>query len=144
MTSTRWSYGPDGLRERPVATWSDSRLLPRWSDLQPLLIRSAGVVGIIATIVAVASSDMLELGGEEPKVVAAVDPATASTTIAPAPELQVEALAPVSEAPVSDPDVAVASTAAECAIRTGDSARTGDLTRTGRRAAADCGRVGAG
>ena len=144
MTSTRWSYGPDGLRERPVATWSDSRLLPRWSDLQPGLIRSAGVVGIIATIVAVASSDMLELGGEEPKVVAAVDPATASTTIAPAPELQVEALAPVSEAPASDPDIAVASTAAEAPSEPVIAPEPATSSRTGRRAAADCGRVGAG
>ncbi len=64
--STRWSYGPDGLRERPVTRWSDAELLPRWRDLQPLLIRSAGVVGLVATILAVVSSDALRFGADAP------------------------------------------------------------------------------
>ena len=59
--SSRWSYGPDGLRERPAARWSDSAL-PAWRELQPLLIRSAGVVGVVATIIAVVSSDAFHIG----------------------------------------------------------------------------------
>lgn len=65
--SSRWSYGPEGLRERPATTrWSDAELLPSWRDLQPLLIRSAGVVGIVATVLAVVSSDALRFGSEAP------------------------------------------------------------------------------
>ena len=84
MVSSRWSYGPDGLRERPVAP---SPLLPRWRDLQPLLLRSAGVVGLVATIMAVVSSDALHLGAEEPAVLAAIEP-VAPPVVAPAAELR--------------------------------------------------------
>jgi hypothetical protein len=60
--SSRWSYGPEGLRERPATRWSEAELWPRWRELQPLLIRSAGVVGLVAIIMAVASSDAFRLG----------------------------------------------------------------------------------
>ena len=83
MVSSRWSYGPDGLRERPVA---HSPLLPRWRDLQPLLLRSAGVVGLVATIMAVVSSDALHLGAEEPAALAAVEP-VAPPVVVPSAEL---------------------------------------------------------
>src|SRR6266508_653382 len=66
VVSSRWSYGPEGLRERPATRWSDADLLPRWRELQPILIRSAGVVGIVATIMAVVSSDGLRLCGGIP------------------------------------------------------------------------------
>jgi hypothetical protein len=66
--SSRWSYGPEGLRERPATRWSDADLLPRWRELQPILIRSAGVVGIVATVMAVVSSDGLRFGGGIPLI----------------------------------------------------------------------------
>lgn len=65
MVSTRWSYGPDGLRERPIEQRrAVVEYLPRWRELQPILLRSAGIVGLVATIMAVVSSDALHLGGE--------------------------------------------------------------------------------
>jgi hypothetical protein len=71
VVSSRWSYGPDGLREREV---EHAPLWPRWRELQPVLLRSAGIVGLVATIMAVVSSDALRLGGsEEPSALAAVD-----------------------------------------------------------------------
>ena len=65
VVSTRWSYGPDGLRERPVERRrSVGEYLPPWRELQPILLRSAGVVGLVATIMAVVSSDAFHFGGE--------------------------------------------------------------------------------
>jgi len=43
---------------------SAEAFVPRWRDLQPLLIRSAGVVGIAALIMAVVSSDALRFEPE--------------------------------------------------------------------------------
>ena len=63
-----------------------SPLLPRWRDLQPLLLRSAGVVGLVATIMAVVSSDALHLGAEEPAALAAVEP-VAPPVVVPSAEL---------------------------------------------------------
>lgn len=55
--SSRWSYGPEGLREVQVQSrWNAERFLPRWRDLQPLLLRSAGAVGLAGVIVAVVAS----------------------------------------------------------------------------------------
>ena len=96
MVSSRWSYGPDGLRERPVV---QKALLPRWRDLQPILLRSAGVVGLVATIMAVVSSDGLHLGSEDPAAMAAVEPA------AP-PEAALAAVLPAA------PEIAIATPAA--------------------------------
>ena len=59
-----------------------SPLLPRWRDLQPLLLRSAGVVGLVATIMAVVSSDALHLGSEDPTALAAVEPAAPPVVVA--------------------------------------------------------------
>ena len=85
MVSSRWSYGPDGLREREV---EHKPLWPRWRDLQPFLLRSAGIVGLVATIMAVVSSDALHLGGgEEPSALAAIDPGDPPVVVQ-APELQ--------------------------------------------------------
>ena len=101
MVSSRWSYGPDGLREREVV---HQPLLPRWRDVRPFLLRSAGVVGLVATIMAVVSSDALHLRGEEPTALAAVDPID-PPIVAPASELQpAEAAAP--EAVVDEERVA--------------------------------------
>jgi hypothetical protein len=83
--SSRWSYGPEGLRERPAKRWSEAELLPSWRELQPLLIRSAGVVGIVALIMAVVSSDALRFASEEPVKGGSVlppAPATAPTPVA--------------------------------------------------------------
>ena len=83
--SNRWSYGPEGLRERPGKRRSEAELLPTWRDLQPLLIRSAGVVGIVATILVVVSSDALRFAAEEPVVggsIVPAEPAVVSTQIA--------------------------------------------------------------
>ena len=83
--SNRWSYGPEGLRERPGKRRSEAELLPTWRDLQPLLIRSAGVVGIVATILVVVSSDALRFAAEEPVIggsIVPAEPAVVSTQIA--------------------------------------------------------------
>jgi len=66
--SSRWSYGPEGLREVPIPRRSGAELLPRWRDLQPILIRSAGVVGIVATVMGVVSSNAFrfEEGAQPP------------------------------------------------------------------------------
>jgi hypothetical protein len=109
VVSSRWSYGPDGLREREV----EAKLLwPRWRDLQPVLLRSAGVVGLVATIMAVVSSDALRFGGgEEPAALAAVDPVT-PPIVAPASEFQGAPEAAAEEATAAAPEAATQEEAA--------------------------------
>lgn len=102
--STRWSYGPDGLRERPVKSWSDGIALPRWRDVQPLLIRSAGVVGIVATIMAVVASDAFREGEE---TAGEADATIASAAVNPAPT--VIAAAELRPAAEPEPPLAQAS-----------------------------------
>jgi hypothetical protein len=121
VVSSRWSYGPDGLREREV---EHKPLWPRWRELQPFLLRSAGIVGLVATIMAVVSSDALHLGGgDEPAALAAVDPvdppvvAAASEVQATPDEIAAEApaeggpfLEAAVEPPVADPAAEAPST----------------------------------
>lgn len=59
--------------------------MPRWRDVQPLLIRSAGVVGIAATIIAVVTSDAFrseEGSGVQPSINAVAEQAAAPTIVA--------------------------------------------------------------
>jgi hypothetical protein len=91
--------------------------VPRWRDLQPLLIRSAGVVGIAATIMAVVSSDALRF---EPKPLPAGRnsvPAAQQAAVAPAIVATPAArLAPVAEVPPAAPvETASMETAASVA-----------------------------
>jgi hypothetical protein len=66
--------------------------LPRWRELQPILLRSAGVVGLVATIMAVVSSDALHFGSEpaapegEGALAVTVDRAMYESTAAPVAE----------------------------------------------------------
>jgi hypothetical protein len=99
VVSSRWSYGPDGLREREVV---HQPLLPRWRDLQPFLLRSAGVVGLVATIMAVVSSDALHIGAEDPAALAAVEP-LAPPVVVPAAELNAAPGTAVPEVAVPEP-----------------------------------------
>ncbi len=116
--SNRWSYGPEGLRERPARRWWDA-VLPHWRDVQPLLIRSAGVVGIVATIMAVVSSDAWRLGGtvqtggrnDPPAETAVAGDKPALILASVSPEQSVEPVAKPAGAPPSS--AAIEAAAAE-------------------------------
>lgn len=146
VVSRRWSYGPEGLREKPPG-WTGAELwrllrrpggavrsaslqrpraaeafVPRWRDLQPLLIRSAGVVGIAATIMAVVSSDALRFEPEPLPAGRNSVPADPQATIAPAiaasPAIPPE---PAAEAPPAAPVKAASVEIAAPAVAAGPS-----------------------
>jgi hypothetical protein len=87
--STWQSYGPNGgFGSKRFATGSERRRLS-WRDMQPLLLRSAGVVGLAGAIVAVISSDSLFVGASpEPQsgsaLVEELEPVAAAAVIGPA------------------------------------------------------------
>jgi len=60
----RWNYGADRLRERPARRRSEAELVPTWRELQPILIRSACVIGLAVTIMGVIVSDARRFGGD--------------------------------------------------------------------------------
>ena len=64
VASGRWNYGADRRRERAARRWSEAELVPSWRELQPVLIRSAGVIGLAVTIMGVVVSDARRFGGD--------------------------------------------------------------------------------
>lgn len=95
----RLSRAGFGFLRANFASFGEARIWPRWKELRPLLLRSAGAVGLAGVIVAIISNDGLFRKAEpqrqahaavqhqaiEPTLVAAISVHDASDVVAPRP-----------------------------------------------------------
>ena len=108
MLSIRRRHGPIGFDERP-AYGGPRQGWPRWGDVGPILLQSAGIVGLAGTIVAVVSSGaFFDTDGPErqPSQASAVAAAIATPAVAVAMTLDEEpAPAPLQSSTVATTSV---------------------------------------
>ena len=119
----RQSYSPnDSVRRASFGGAEYVSAWPRWSDLRPLLLRSAGIAGLAATVIAVITTQALQGKGgvrsnpqPQPPIIIGSDASDPIAALIATPEApietasiapQAEALSPATnEAILSDPDL---------------------------------------
>jgi hypothetical protein len=119
----RQSYSPnDSVRRASFGGAEYVSAWPRWSDLRPLLLRSAGIAGLATTVIAVITTQALQGEGgvrsdpqPQPPIIIGSDASDPIAALIATPEApietasiapQAEALSPAtSEAILSDPDL---------------------------------------
>lgn len=86
---------------------------PNWDDMRPMLLRSAGIVGVIGVVVAVISSDPfgLSAGREQGDALAVAPQGAEADAVSPAPTEAVASTEPAASAEPAVPEPAVSEVA---------------------------------